>query len=658
MKIRFIHKILLLILLPLLGLTLLFGDRIIDGLGNADRLQHLEAGVELTTYNSALVHELQKERGATSGWLGAGTQAFADKLKRQRQLTDTALQRWQQYVDRQSFVDPAIERTLTGIRSRLGQLDEIRRAADAQNIELGKALGYYTDLNGEMLSVAATTSGISDNADIARRAAAFYAFLQAKERAGIERAVLSNVFGSNQFAPGLYQRFINLVAEQNTYFSLFKILAPAAQAQGFATLERSAEFSAVQQLRDTANSRAEQGGFGVQGTLWFDRATERINRLKTFEDQLADALLTEAANTHSAALRAIVTSSTLLVMVLLVVGLISLWITRGLHRQVDALATTMNRVRNEHDLTIRAEVVSRDELGVVAEQLNHTLDNFAGAIREVATATRKLNTEASNTSEIVTQAERSLKLQSDETMQVAAAIEEVSTAVQDVANSTVQASDAACKADTLAKSGHETVRSAVEAVASLAQDSRHLAEMTSRLSESSRRISDVTTVINNVSEQTNLLALNAAIEAARAGEHGRGFAVVADEVRTLAQRTQASTSEIDEIIRRLQQETQQANELVESNQRDMEVATARAREVEGALDNMVIAIGDITNMSTQIAAAAEEESTAISDIGRNISGIDTSAEAISDSARVLSEHAQEQLQMAEQLSRMIQRFKT
>jgi methyl-accepting chemotaxis protein len=658
MKIRFIHKILLLLLLPVLGITMLLGDTLIDRYHDAAALNKLELEVELTTYNSALVHELQKERGATSGWLGAGTEAFANTLRQQRQQTDQVMSRWQNYLEGQTFSDADITSTLVRIQRELGQLRTIRQSADNRDIELSRALGYFTDLIAELLSVSATASRISDDAAISRASAAFYAYLQAKERAGIERAVLSNVFGRDSFAPGLYERFLNLVSQQETYLAQFKVLATEEQGSRFSQLDSSAEFSAVERLRKVAMDKATSGNFGVPGTEWFDRATDRINVMKSFEDQIAGELLNTAANQHQQALFQTWLAGSALAGILALVALISSWIIRGLHRQVDALANTMDRVRNEHDLTARAAVLSGDELGTVAHYLNHTLDNFSSAIREVATASTQLNQEALSTSSIVQQAEQSLQSQSNETMQVAAAVEEVSTAVQDVANSTVSASDAAHQANQLAMDGHAKVQAAVAAVASLASDSQRLAEMTARLNESSQRISDVTNVINNVSEQTNLLALNAAIEAARAGEHGRGFAVVADEVRTLAQRTQQSTSEIDEIIRRLQHETQQANTLVESNQKDMELATSRAREVEQALDQIVIAIGDITNMSTQIAAAAEEESTAISDIGRNITGIDNSAETISESARVLSEHAEQQLQLAQNLSQLIKRFKT
>ncbi len=657
MTIKFIHKILLLLMLPVLGVTLLLSAIMVNEYQQAEVLDTLESQVELTTFNSLLVHELQKERGATSGWLGAGTQAFADKLRQQRQLTDQVLQKWQSYQSNQQWHDAQIKSTLSRIGQQLAQLQSIRSQADDRSIALGKALGFYTQLNADLLSVAATIANLSQDAEIARSSAAFYSFLQAKERAGIERAVLSNVFGSDQFGPGLYQRFINLVSEQNTYLNQFKALATSSSIQAYQDMTGSSEFQAVEKLRSIAMERADSGQFGVKGTEWFDRATDRINLLKAFEDKLASQLIGTASQAHAQAQRHAWLSLAALLATLLLVGLISIWIIRGLHRQVDALSRTMASVRNEHDLTVRSAVMSKDELGTTAEHLNQMLEQFANAMSEVSQASKQLYEESQNTSRVVLQAETSIKLQSDETMQVAAAVEEVSTAVQDVANSTVNASDAALEADRLAQDGHAKVTAAATAVANLAHDSQQLSDMTARLNESSQKISDVTDVINSVSEQTNLLALNAAIEAARAGEQGRGFAVVADEVRTLAQRTQASTSEIDAIIRKLQQETQQASDLVASNQRDMLTATERAREVEESLDAIVAAIASITNMSTQIAAAAEEESAAINNIGQNITRIDTSAEAIKDSAHSLTSHAEQQLRLAEGLSNLIARFK-
>lgn len=657
MKLRFVHKIFLLILIPMLLLSLILGQRILGQIGTSNRLERLEQYAELSTRNSTLVHELQKERGATSGWLGSNDGTFADKLRQQRQTTNRVLQQWNDYRTGLEVDDALIQSTLSRIQQQLSRLQQVRTKVDARNIPLGDALGYYTGLNRDLLSVAAEISRISNSVELSRIASAFFSFLQAKERAGIERAVLSNTFAGDQFAPGLYARFLTLVSEQDTYLSQFAVSAPDALEEQWASLTSRPAFNEVSRLRAIARDNAQAGGFNVSGPDWFEKATARINLMKEMENEIADALLNQANNDHETAWRSVWLQLALLIGTLLFIGLCSFWITRTVQRQVASLGATMDRVRKEHDLSARADVLTGDELGDVARALNHTLEGFASAIKEVTVASRQLSEEARNTQNTVRETHASLNAQNTETMQVSAAIEEVSTAIADVANSTSNASDAARSANDLAADGHRRMQQAFSAISKLGEDISRVGEMTQQLKVSSGTISEVIDVINAISEQTNLLALNAAIEAARAGEQGRGFSVVADEVRTLAQRTHDSTAKVEQIIKKLQDQTDEASSLMEENQRDMDSTTEQIREVGEALDQIVNAVENITSLSTQIAAAAEEESTAMNDIGRSIATIDSSAERISDHARDLSDHAEQQAQMAEQLEQLISRFR-
>ncbi|MBV1787252.1 methyl-accepting chemotaxis protein [Marinobacterium sp. D7] len=657
MKLKFAHKILTLALLPLILLTLLLVSLSISDMSTSRSLERLEHFAQLATYNSALVHELQKERGTTSGWLGSGDQAFADKLNSQRRLTDQALKRWRDYRLLLENREPKIDATLKKIDDQLRQLSTIRRDADARSIELKGALGYYTGLNKELLSIAGELSNISTSADLSRTASAFFAFLQAKERAGIERAVLSNTFAADQFAPGMFARFLTLVSEQNTYLSQFDVTAPPALKQQWRTLSQQTAFAEVEERRSIAVEKADQGGFGISATEWFERATARIDLMTEMEDSIGTALVEQAKIDLGTAQLHMWIELAMLISALTLVGGLSLRICHTVNRQVRSLSLTMGKVRNDHDLSVRAEPLSSDELGDVALALNHTLEGFASAIREVTDASRLLSQEARNTRQTVQQTENSLKVQSAETVQVAAAIEEVSTAIADVADSTSNASDVARSANELAAVGHNRMKSAFGAIQQLGEDIARVSDITAELRGSSDTISQVIDVINAISEQTNLLALNAAIEAARAGEQGRGFSVVADEVRTLAQKTHASTAQIEEIIKGLQAQTEDASRLMEENRRDMASTTEQIRDVSEALDNIVNAVDNITSLSTQIAAAAEEESAAMNDIGRSIATIDDSAETISQHARDLSLQAEQQAAMAEQLEQLISRFR-
>ena len=656
-NLSFKYKLLLLIALPVFISTLLLVKQVINSYTQNQQAGELSVYTELLTVNSALVHELQKERGATAGFLGSRGQQFSDVLSQQRRITTQLQQKWADFISQNAIESSAIKRLMQEVALQAQGINDVRERVDSLQIPLSEALTYYTGLNTKLLSAGAITANLSENVHLTRASLAYYNFLQAKERAGIERAVLSNTFVGDQFSAGMYEKFITLVTEQNTYSRIFNNLASDKHSLLFTELSDSAVVQEIEKLRGVALEKAGSGGFNIESKYWFAEATKRINLLKKLEDTLADDLILEARSEQEKAKYALLLYSVLLVASLLIVTVIAINIIRGLNRQVSALSTVMHKVRTEHDLRLRVEVYSQDELGQLAEGLNATLENFSRAIHQLSDSCNTLVTIADETTGVVEHSVQKLHVQRERTTQVAAAVEELSAAVQEVAANTAKTSDQANTANQIAHQGHEVVRASVQSVNQLADDVSLLSKLINKLHASSTSISNVVEVIHHVSDQTGLLALNAAIEAARAGEQGRGFAVVADEVRTLAHRTQKSTAEIAAIIQDLQGEVEEAFALVENNHTKMRETVESTHNVEGSLETIVNAVNGIMDMSGQIATASEEQAAVIQDVSQNLTVIDDNSDEVATAAGQIANSARNLSDMAHELKTLVRGFK-
>ncbi|RRQ21389.1 methyl-accepting chemotaxis protein [Thiohalobacter thiocyanaticus] len=273
------------------------------------------------------------------------------------------------------------------------------------------------------------------------------------------------------------------------------------------------------------------------------------------------------------------------------------------------------------DFTVAVDVNSRDELGQIADAVREICGHLGQMVGEFSRVSGTLTEAAEQLGVITAHTRQGVKEQQSETDQVATAINQMTASVQEVAQNTVSAAEAARNADSEVGNGQQVVRETVRAINTLADDVRQGAQVIAKLGSDSETIGSVLDVIRGIAEQTNLLALNAAIEAARAGEQGRGFAVVADEVRTLAQRTQESTEEIQAMIERLQGGAREAVEVMERSRNQAESSVEQASLADQSLQSIKTAVTTIHNMSTQIASAAEEQGAVAEEINRNISNI-------------------------------------
>ena len=324
----------------------------------------------------------------------------------------------------------------------------------------------------------------------------------------------------------------------------------------------------------------------------------------------------------------------------LLIGVVfSLILTRTISKPICDVVVALNDIAaGDGDLTQRLDEDGKNEIARLGKAFNKFVTKIQKVIVDVTDSTETLSLSADEMSSIAQSTRMSVDQQKTGIEQVAAAINEMSASVQEVATNTTDAANSAMEADDQAKQINIIVDDTIKSVSKLASEVEQIGTVINELQNQTQNIDTVLDVIKGIAEQTNLLALNAAIEAARAGEQGRGFAVVADEVRTLASRTQDSTREIQEIIESLQSGANSAVEAMKSGREEAEVTLQKAGKAGTSLVTITRAIESISSMNTQIATSAQEQSSVANDINQNISSIsvlaDQSAEGVTQSQSV------------------------
>ncbi len=294
---------------------------------------------------------------------------------------------------------------------------------------------------------------------------------------------------------------------------------------------------------------------------------------------------------------------------------------RFLLSHLNTLKDVMLHVERSGDLQARVPLDSRDEVGQMAGAFNAMQGGYQRVVSTVAQAAARLDQGASRLASSMNDVHSGMRGQQGETDQAATAINEMSATVHQIAEHARETRDLSQNADRLAGDGHRVVGRVEKSISSLSQGVQQTGEMIEQLAADSQKINGVVSVIHSIAEQTNLLALNAAIEAARAGEQGRGFAVVADEVRNLAKRVQDSTDEITQMITGLQSTTRDAVEFMQESSLKADDCVREAHEAAQALEAIAEAVAQMRESNTQIAVAAEQQSQVAEELNRSVTGI-------------------------------------
>ncbi len=308
------------------------------------------------------------------------------------------------------------------------------------------------------------------------------------------------------------------------------------------------------------------------------------------------------------------------------------------------------------DLTQRLALTGDDEFGHIASHVNKIVDSFHHLVSTINQSTNLLAQSAEENSAVSLQTKQNVLDQQMQTQLIATAIHQFTATVHDVAQSAQSAATASEQADQSAESGLGIVNTSIAMIESLSREMQQSVDAMQTLAKHAEEIGSVVDVIQGISEQTNLLALNAAIEAARAGEQGRGFAVVADEVRTLASRTQSSTKEIQDTISRLQQGSRDSSQRLVTGAEHAAATATEAKRAGDALAEISHSVDQISAMNAQIATAAEEQSSVTEEINRNITTISDISNQTATGAEQGSAASQQLAELAEQLQLEINRY--
>lgn len=351
-------------------------------------------------------------------------------------------------------------------------------------------------------------------------------------------------------------------------------------------------------------------------------------------------------------------TSLLVTLGLLMISLLAgTWFARRLTAPIKRFSLILSTIQNDSDLTMRTDVVTKDEIGAASEALNQMLIKLQGSLLNVAASAEQIATASEETSVISQEASINISEQQIATEQVATATNELAITVQEVSRSILTSSEAAKKARTHSAFSNEFIKSTIADISVFAEQIAYAASSIEQLETDTNNISQVVDVIKSIADQTNLLALNAAIEAARAGEQGRGFAVVADEVRTLAGKTQESTEEINQMVEHLQSSARESVGLINDNKEQIFRVANKAREAGESIEEVSLSINMISDMSEQISVAAEEQVSVTQDVNQNLTQIATIAERTATGSNQTSVASQELARLAQELSDLVTQFK-
>lgn len=718
-------KAAVLLAIPFIGLILF-------GLGQIDRAREEAHRAELTREIAVvdstlgdLMHQAQRERGLTGKRLAPGGERLRDTLARQRKATDEAIKQMREQLGGLHRLDSDLRDRIRTVDQAVQRMVGIRASVDAEGVTAQTAIGIYTIVSDRILDVINYGASYITDEEIGHELWAYGQLLGAKEAAGVQRATLGNALAVGHFADrAVLESFVSATFREQEALEAFRMAASPEDRSRLQQALRDPRAVRAEATRDTAMMELADNRLTLSrkgAATWWEDQTARIDAMEQVGDRITSAVVDRADDLKGAADKDLRVTIGVLVGTTLLALIVAFFAMREIRNSVHAILGRLERLRDgnmvkvenamrrlaDGDLTVeleadseRIENPSRDELGQIAEAVNAISDSsvatveayndtrrrLAGMLAEVyATAeqvsvsTQQMATSCEDTgraaSEIATAVGQVAAGSERQVRMVTSALdaaERVADATEASAGRADETARAAQGAQEAAEAGVEAIAKATEAMAAVRHATDDASEAIRALGAKSDRIGGIVDTITGIAEQTNLLALNAAIEAARAGDQGLGFAVVAEEVRKLAEESQAAAASIAALIEEIQTDTSRAVEIVAVGAERTNESFTTVDEARAAFERIGESVRSVSKRVTEIAAAIESVNQAADRMRADMSEVASVAEEASASAQQVSAtteessatsqqiaaSAQELAARAGDLAKLVARFKT